>query len=611
VGLMSRYYELRYGSMVGGVGGASSSDWMISRLLQFCRLRPHNSSSSLYESYLMNSASSMSLSSVSIRNMSFMRFGNAYRNGGVLYLSGLHRVSLENVNVNGSVGYLGGSVYVDTVDEMSVLNSSFVSSVGWVGGSMYIRDVKNVLTVEGNVFVNNSGELYGGSMMTMNIGSLLSVGNVWRDNDVYGFGGGLSIYNVSSFDMRSCIFESNRGNWGSAMMMSLVGVNNVNSRGNVFDRKHSTFVFRNRAMNNSMVRNVARSSGSVFWIAGSMFEPHGLATMNQYVENVALGYSPDVSTSTVRVASIPNEIRVMHYTSGIFDSNLSAWISDHYGSVILTENGTLLSASVQRRDVLGSKCDMNRPFVYGELSRPIKSGRSYLGKLGVGCIPGGRTNITLSSLVSSSWSVYPSYDLVDWISARGEWIQYRSYLSTSLSVTFRNCLKGEIYDYKSMTKSTCSPCVNGFSVKSNEHRNIISCTPCPWKASYCYMDEIYLKSGYWRWGSNSSSIFECNLLGGCLGGSMTGDASCATGYVGPFCGVCDVGYYLNSRRCVECSPSSMFSSMTVILLLMLISIGFVSGFVWKYRKKLQVWLSELKVLMLSVLNKLKMFLPSV
>jgi hypothetical protein len=56
----------------------------------------------------------------------------------------------------------------------------------------------------------------------------------------------------------------------------------------------------------------------------------------------------------------------------------------------------------------------------------------------------------------------------------------------------------------------------------------------------------------------------------CLGGKMTGGESCADGYTGPLCAVCDDGYYFQSSgesQCVIC-PTSGFSPGSIALLVL-------------------------------------------
>ncbi|KNC48659.1 uncharacterized protein AMSG_00437 [Thecamonas trahens ATCC 50062] len=98
-------------------------------------------------------------------------------------------------------------------------------------------------------------------------------------------------------------------------------------------------------------------------------------------------------------------------------------------------------------------------------------------------------------------------------------------------------------------------CDTGFMLVgiNPEASYVVECAPCP-SGAVCKRgrDPPLAAPGYY--GESNSSFVQCRRASGCPGGAAR---SCAKGYVGYMCNVCDVGYYSNANQeCVVCPPES-------------------------------------------------------
>lgn len=68
----------------------------------------------------------------------------------------------------------------------------------------------------------------------------------------------------------------------------------------------------------------------------------------------------------------------------------------------------------------------------------------------------------------------------------------------------------------------------------------------------------------------------------CLGGNLTNDESCAPGYLGPLCNLCDVGLYFDtsSNTCQHCASSGSVGLLFVPFSIVVVAIlwYFLKGF---------------------------------
>jgi hypothetical protein len=104
------------------------------------------------------------------------------------------------------------------------------------------------------------------------------------------------------------------------------------------------------------------------------------------------------------------------------------------------------------------------------------------------------------------------------------------------------------------------------------------CTTCMQHASCAGgpSNELILEPGYWRAGPNSWEVYQCTPPHACVGGNST--ASCAVGYAGPRCGICEDHYAKSiGNNCVECYGAKTRIGLFVTMLI--IAFGFLIIFI--------------------------------
>ena len=78
----------------------------------------------------------------------------------------------------------------------------------------------------------------------------------------------------------------------------------------------------------------------------------------------------------------------------------------------------------------------------------------------------------------------------------------------------------------------------------------------------------------WKWSAREqATVVRCPQRGACLGGPLTGAATCAKGHTGPLCGVCSPGYYRGTEQCEICPTVGNGTIWGTILLMLGIAVG--------------------------------------
>jgi len=102
----------------------------------------------------------------------------------------------------------------------------------------------------------------------------------------------------------------------------------------------------------------------------------------------------------------------------------------------------------------------------------------------------------------------------------------------------------------------------------------ITCVQCP-EGAVCHEEGVTLanmevEKGYYRFAANSSSVYPCPKPALCLGGNVTGSATCQSGSKGPLCGLCLDNYYYkddgSDTNCEKCAfeAGAVIATFTII-----------------------------------------------
>jgi hypothetical protein len=226
-----------------------------------------------------------------------------------------------------------------------------------------------------------------------------------------------------------------------------------------------------------------------------------------------------------------------------------------------------------------SSCGSLNGYLSGASIITPQSGIAVFDTLNIYCYPGGSANLTYTASLDGLYgNTYA--------------------LTYSEIVTFRGCTDGEI-----LKDNLCVECPDGSYLFAYDS-STVACTSCPAHSDSCYGNKVAITAGYWRISTLSKTFLECPLGAiACQGGYDVGgidesssvatsnssagsrklatsstQRSCADGYIGPLCGVCDEGYYLKGSSCMSCSNrSGAQQAIVAYIIIPLIMLGIVAA----------------------------------
>ncbi|KAL4491240.1 hypothetical protein ABPG72_021626 [Tetrahymena utriculariae] len=169
-----------------------------------------------------------------------------------------------------------------------------------------------------------------------------------------------------------------------------------------------------------------------------------------------------------------------------------------------------------------------------------------------------------------------------------------------IKIQFRKCIAGEIFESvcPSCQQFSCKVCEEGtYSLLDPNVQQVNTCKLCPFEqASFCKLNQIILKPGYWRKNSQTDEIFYCeNSPQNCYG--LEENNYCTEGFTGPLCETCDIekkiwkqsyAYVSNKvNQCYKCSEiqqglTSIILPFTGVLIYIIFSIYRISSMAQQY-----------------------------
>lgn len=481
---------------------------------------------------------------LTVKNLILIAFGFENEiidyNGGTMNLQTLLSVSVQNVEIKNSVGYFGGGLFLNNVKSLTLQFSKLNGNIARNGGGIAIFGTGTVKILNCE-FYNNEAFNIGGAFLGDGITSISFLNSNITSNKAKNFGGSISLNNVYDYvTLRLLFFSENQAMYGSAIALS---------------KCKTTSLIRN-----ILTRNKATVGGTVYWTAISqMAAPQNVET-NTFLNNSCGFYGPSIATEIIQIISDTRHLEVKTYEPDEYPLNLLVQLVDYYGQVVTSESGIILSADLLEGNAYCSYNSGSAQLSGGTVAT-VEHGAAKFKFLRASCIPGGHMNITFSTRVKSLSVNFPMYSSSCNTMSSSCFSNTKStiMLSTNIPVTFRNCRRGEIFDFNTPSKSTCSLCTNGYSLASNEDNTVITCQECPLLAEVCMGSTIILHEGTFRWGSLANTIYSCMLSGGCKGGNETGASSCNDGYEGAMCSVCSPGFFKNKNACQFCDGHEDYS----------------------------------------------------
>ncbi|KAL4445549.1 hypothetical protein ABPG74_004623 [Tetrahymena malaccensis] len=120
-----------------------------------------------------------------------------------------------------------------------------------------------------------------------------------------------------------------------------------------------------------------------------------------------------------------------------------------------------------------------------------------------------------------------------------------------VKIQFRKCITGEIFENicPNCQQFSCKVCEEGtYSLLDPNIQQVSTCKLCPFEqASFCKLNQIVLKPGYWRKSQQTDEIFYCeNSPENCYG--LEENNYCVEGFTGPQCETCDIEKKMWNQR---------------------------------------------------------------
>ena len=474
----------------------------------------------------------------------------AAQGGGGMYIANENLVTIMNSTLVGNIARYGDGGGIQLYQDSIVLigSTSFEGNIAASKGGGIASEISNGLTMQAVSFVDNSARV-GGGIATVNATAITFL----LENDF--------VANKAS-DAGGAIYLGGSPLWTyNPASTKLYFRNNTASRGSAICMFESPYISPEVKITNSTFEyNVASVGGTIYWIYDSVmsFEPNIRSPTNIFIGNKA-GYGVFAATQPIQMVT-PVTYNVTVYDGYLYPP-INATLYDFYEQQIQVDGFTAVYPSVDT--IVGKYNCTTYPFLSGSdltgSGVPLSSGVSSFTKLQASCSPSGSFIMNFVAQVAIT-STIPE-DLRD---------SYNIYNSTF--VTFRKCRLGE---YES--NGQCIVCPAGtYSLKLG----VTQCESCANIAGVvsCAGNEIVIAQGYWRRHGYSSAVLACLLdPTSCMGGSTTGQASCALGYEGPLCAVCSTGYYLTNTACQPCQGSDALSDATIAYIA---SFGFIILLIW-------------------------------
>lgn len=315
--------------------------------------------------------------------------------------------------------------------------------------------------------------------------------------------------NISSF--YNCTFDN--GGAVSIIDSSCTITNNVFSHntatkgGALYIRSTLTENFVIGVSKNKFTSNSATSGGGVYW-QGQIID----LSDNTFNSNQAV-YGQDKASSEVSM-KFSNSFSSVN-PGHVVPSCLEILLHDYYDQVIFEDESTVIGLTLINSNQNSS--------ISGSIFAAQSNGMFSFCAVQIFGQPG--SSITLRATIYGS-----SKNLI------------APFVETSIYL--EECKSGEVITEFS---NSCEECPLGeYSLFNNE----TVCKKCPENA-VCEKDSIIPISGYWH-DNNSVSIFQCVNPDSCVN---KGEKTCADGYTGNLCAVCEYGYTTGSSNVCEKCPS--------------------------------------------------------
>ena len=522
---------------------------------------------------------------------SIIEYNEASQEGGGVFLftnngdSGSFEIDYSQINHN--IARNGGGIYADQQNNVTISGTEIIDNhVTWNGGGIYIGQ-ENEVMLQGTTVVDNDAINYGGGVYSEGATlTILEGTDVHINNSVASHGAGVFAYQTNINLGGTLIAAHNKAyeaGGGVLLLQSychckteIAGechmsfISNEAVRGpGLFLAKTTEFLTEKTHLSILFSKNHAHIGATVYWVIDNEImkeHPKYFDSPNIIWLANTETYGMNISTQPLKI--LTNESVRVPSDGSPFDPPMHLLMHDFYHNLVKTETIHPFHATVALHD---AHCDKNtRPYFSGADSNTIGinfvNGSAVFDDLRGYCYPGG-TWVTVFSVPINAMDGISSDATI-------------TTLTANVSTMFNQCKDGE-----HVVDTVCTICPEGsFSFKYVSDET--ECKLCGDMdgVSSCSGKELILKSGYWRSANDSLYIKSCPKKGSsCEGGFSGGEASCAKGYTGPLCDVCDYNYYATNEQCKKCELSPRVVLIVIVVGTCFVVLLVVIWFFWSMK----------------------------
>ena len=299
--------------------------------------------------------------------------------------------------------------------------------------------------------------------------------------------------------------------------------------------------------------NNATAGGTTFWLFDEHMEapPAGLGSDSIAWADNGAPYGPKFATQAVSISG-PTSYDVSVYHEA-FTPALVFDLTDYYGQNIPLQDVTTVDVTplLNSSQCLGNEVSIGGSDTIGN-GVTVSNGSAVFADLQVVCTPTGNITVDFEAKLGAAAGI--------------EGVVATSYyINAQTRLHFRQCGEGEYTD-----AGQCMPCADGsysLVANSSECRSCFGVTG----VNFCTEDQVILEKGFFRRYPTTNAVMECPLgVESCMGGNLSGMASCAEGYTGELCSVCAPNYFPQQGTCLKCEGASIVSPSLIAYLIIFV-----------------------------------------
>ncbi|CDW74982.1 UNKNOWN [Stylonychia lemnae] len=459
----------------------------------------------------------------------------------------------------------GAGIKCQNCRGLSIMNSKFQNLRSQQGGCLYITEsesnkesnsinLSHKYKIENTTFSNCSA-LLGGAIFANNPQSLIITSSIFQSNKAYlnakskleyqGSGG--AIFYTCNSDTLNC-------------QLQFAGTNNFKSNqariqgGAIFwDQLEPVFNQNNLVFSQNQATQYGNDIGSysqdLISVSYQQYALH-MQKLGYQIESRMLNNQSDLGKIT------SNQIE--NQRSGGEIKTLYLSMQDKYGQIVGSDFSSKVKASVQTLN-LDSNQSKYPPLIEGSYNFDTFGGISVIQNMKFVGNPGSNYTLVFST---------NGIDEKKFSNLQAMKLRNTSDLNLKLSINLQLCEIGDQFT----TAGKCELCKGGYSLQRMTEPG--TCDICPIEKAICLGgSNIGPLPGFWRKSNQSKNFITCPNYAACLGMVPPQNnpiGSCASGYQGILCSICEEGFSRDGESICSKCPDPILNSIRLLVIFLVV-----------------------------------------